>query len=245
MNNLKSIGAAAAFTLAAASTAHAESRDFSDLGPFTSVNVAAGLDVQIAHSDISTITAMADDASRFDDLVVTVENGVLSLSRKHDLLKFILDGGLVGALFGRNSDLKVEVSAPNLISVNAESGSNVDVGAFDGTEFTASASSGADLTLNDISAKSMKLTVSSGADIKISGVCTNLTAHASSGAGLDAAALECEDGTASASSGANMNLNVTASIVADASSGSAITVSGQPATTDLHHSSGGNIGLAQ
>ncbi len=243
MHKSATILALAAGAALAATSAFAETREFSDLALFEAINASAGVSVEVTPADTQQVTAEADKADAFDHLRVEVENGTLVITREGNLLDFIFDGGLVGAIFGSDDNLTVRVTTPTLTGADASSGADMTVTGFTLENLTANSSSGADLDLVDLTAGTLQLSSSSGADLNATGSCTTLDADTSSGADLDAAGLECEAGNLNASSGASLSARITGGVSVDVSSGADVTIYGDPQSTDLSQSSGGSISL--
>lgn len=235
--------AALAGTLAVSGSAFAQDRAYSDLKPFTAIHVSAGLNVEITNDDVFSVTAQASDSRALDHLQISSDNGVLTVTRDSNLIDFILEGGLVGAIFGNTQSATVFVSMPHLETVDASSGSDVQVGPFSSERLSASSSSGADLTLDGIEVGHLELSSSSGADLTATGTCDAVEASSSSGADLNGRGLSCTSGEVDASSGADLELNLSGSVSVSVSSGADVTIWGDPSVTNLDQSSGGNVRL--
>jgi len=193
---------------------------------FNSIAVSRGLDVYITQGNKNAITVEADE-NLHDVITTEVRNGVLSISAEENI--------------GRAKAKKVYVTTHGLEKLTASSGSSVRTeNTLTATSFTAKASSGASLRLH-IKADSLWAKSSSGASLKMMGEAADLTVKASSGSDIRAYDLIAAHGTAKASSGASINLHVTESIDAKASSGGDIDYKGNPKTTHKKKSSGGSI----
>lgn len=234
---------ATGLAITTAATALAETRSFTDLAPFSAISASAGVTVEVTPADSQQVTAEADNSDVFDNLKIEVEDGTLVISREGNLLDFILEGGLVGALFGSNQNVTIRVTVPDLTGADVSSGADMSVTGFTVANLVASSSSGADLDLVDLTAGSLQLSSSSGADLNATGTCTTLDANSSSGADLDTAGLACDAGNLNASSGANLSARITGGVRVDVSSGADVTIFGDPQSTDLSQSSGGSIRL--
>lgn len=107
-------------------------------------------------------------------------------------------------------------------------------------KFTSTASSGSMQYLN-INTQGFYAKTSSGAHITVKGKTQDADLKASSGSHLRAGDLASENGIADASSGAHIYVDVTNDFEAEASSGGQIYYSGNPRSTNINTSSGGNI----
>lgn len=229
--------------LLATTTALAENRDFDQLAKFDSVDASAGVYVSITKGNQQSVKAQVNDISGFDHLGLYVENGKLYVTTDYSFFDFILDGGVLGAVFRNSPPIKVYVTIPELTRVDASSGAEVDVKDINGENLRAGASSGADINLHDISYEAVSLSASSGADIEASGTCISIRGNASSGADIEANGLECKDARANASSGGDLSLYASQSLDANASSGGDINIVGNPTKIDINTSSGGDVNI--
>jgi hypothetical protein len=131
---------------------------------------------------------------------------------------------IVGAVrqghWGRR-DARVSVTMPRVSGLDA----------FSGAHIRASRVSGGDLELG----------ASSGAGVQVSGVCGALSAESSSGARIDASALQCRNGKVDASSGSNAAVHISGRLDVEASSGAGVIAGGGPELGDISLSSGGSL----
>ncbi|KCZ58312.1 GIN domain-containing protein [Hyphomonas chukchiensis] len=110
-----------------------------------------------------------------------------------------------------------------------------------GGKLTLEASSSADATVDATGSELIEIESSSSADVEISGTCQMLDVSASSSADVSAGDLKCVNGDIQASSGADVDAYISGNLDARASSGSDITVRGNPESRDVRESSGGDI----
>lgn len=149
-----------------------------------------------------------------DRVVITVKNGALSATRKTSLWP----------TFRPSPRVTVHIHAPVLTAI--------------------SAASAAEVSAQGIRAGVLEAEASSGADLTIEGVCSSLSARASSGASLQASRLSCQTVTVSASSGGEAGVYAETSFHASASSGADVTLHGPGAIAAQDESSGGAVGRA-
>lgn len=102
------------------------------------------------------------------------------------------------------------------------------------------ASSAANIAL-EVKADYVSADASSAANITVSGTCNKLEVDASSAADVKLFELSCKTAKADVSSGASIEVNVSESLRADASSGGSIVYKGAPARVSKDASSGGSI----
>jgi hypothetical protein len=182
-----------------------ESRSFSG---FDSVDVKTGVNVELKQGPFAVQVAASDP----DNIKIKQEGSRLEISHE----------GF--SLFGWNGRNTVTVTAPTFVSIEADSGGDVE---------------GFDLKLDTIA-----LRTASGGDIELSGECKSVTADAASGGDIDGEKLKCETGKAEASSGGDVNLWVSGSASGEASSGGDIEFHGNPTSVQRDESSGGDVDVA-
>jgi len=195
---------------AGVNAAHAEERSF-DLSGFNAVSASAGVDVDVRVGPDYEVTAETT-AMGFERLELRVDGDELIISRKSR-----------GFTWKRAPKITVDVTLPDLVSLDVSSGAGVDV-------------SGVDATTFDVE-------VSSGGSAEVSGKCEKINANVSSGGDLEAETLECDSATIDASSGGAASVYASQSLIADASSGASIDVFGSPDKTSIDKSSGGGVSI--
>ena len=213
--------------------AGAASRGY-EVAAFDKVSVAAGVEVDISQG--ATRSVIADtSAADFDDLRITVKDGELRIDRPPS--KWFR--------FWRQTNYTVRVVMPVLRSVEAFSGSNVEVkGAFAG-DFTVSTSSGSRMEIAQLKGGKVRASSSSGSTLEVAGSCQSLDADTSSGSNINADGLTCESVTVEASSGSGARVAATKGLTASASSGANVRVSGAPTAVKINNSSGGRVHVTQ
>jgi hypothetical protein len=186
--------------------AFADSKTYS-LSGFDEINVSAGIDVTFTQGPFSV---RADDPKgKFEKLIIEKRGNTLRISRENNWLNW------------SNVDYHVAVSAPNLVAIDASSGSSFE---------------GSSLSLSDL-----KVDVSSGANVELSGSCGALRVDVSSGADFEGENLKCETAAVDASSGADADAFAARSADGNASSGGSVTFHGRPPEMTKDTSSGGSV----
>lgn len=205
-----------------------------EVGSFDKVSVAAGMRVDITQGSARSVVAetRGDD---FDELRIVVKDGELHIERAADSW----------FRFWRQTSYTVRVVMPVLRSVEASSGSSVDVkGAFAG-DFTVSTSSGSRIEIAQLKGGKVRARASSGSTLEVAGSCQSLDADTSSGSNINADELTCESVTVEASSGSGAKVAATKGLTASASSGANVRVSGGPTVVKISNSSGGRVHVAK
>ena len=194
-------------------------------GDFTEVSSSEGLDVYVTQGDDFEIVVEADE--NIIDLIGTdIRDGKLKIHARENI--------------GRATK-KIYVSLPQITGLESSSGSDLTVtNHIRAEKISLEASSGSHLEV-ELTADEVEADTSSGADIRMSGEANLLYADASSGSGIRARDFEVRECHANGSSGADIDLNVSESLVADASSGADISYTGNPARVDQNKSVSGSV----
>ena len=199
------LAASAAFVMPAL----AETRTY-ERAAFEKIDLSAGIVLIATAGEKQSITVETEDGD-FSDLEIDVANGVLSVSREWNRLRW----------HQKKADYKVIVTAREISGLDASSGSHA--------------------TLSKIDSRVMSVDMSSGAYAVVLGRSDNCTIDISSGANLDAHELVCDSATIDVSSGGHGEVFVRQSLVGDASSGGHVAVYGNPERVNIDKSSGGQI----
>ena len=223
--------AASTVLLAAPVTVSAETRDF-DLSEFNRIEISTGINAIVEIGGEFSVRAETDNTKILEDLRIEVRGRKLIAD---------LDIGFLDSLLGKNRDVTVYITLPDLTEVEGNAGADVLVSGSYGPELVAAASSGASLLIDGLTSDRVELDASSGASLRVSGECVNLRVDASSGGSVNASKLTCEIVKADASSGGSATVFATTSINADASSGGGIDVEGAPTRIEVDESSGGDV----
>jgi hypothetical protein len=196
------------------------------VGEFDRINVNRGMNVYITQGSPAKVVVIADN--NLHEIIETeVEGGVLKVSAKENIRWA--------------KEKKVMITVEKLSGVEATSGANAwsqNQVMSENLEFKAT--SGANLTM-EVNAKYLKADCSSGANIKLSGLATEAELETSSGANLKGQELKADQCKMRASSGGNISSTVVEKLDARASSGGNIVYFGEPKSTEINSSSGGNI----
>lgn len=127
--------------------------------------------------------------------------------------------------------LRADVSSAGLIAATTNGTGEVSI----------NVSSSGDAKITSVEPAIFTIDASSGADVEVGGKCSRMNATASSGADIKAQALACSTIQLNASSGAEIEASASEEVQATASSGSDITIHGNPLTRGVFKSSGGEV----
>lgn len=196
------------------------------LDSFERIKVSRGMNVYITQGSPAKVVVVAD-------------------SNLHKVIRTKVSGGVLSVYADENirwaEEKKVMITLEKLSGVETTSGANVwSQNQIVSEKLELKASSGANQTL-DLHAKFLSADCSSGANIKLSGMANEAELETSSGANLKGPDLKADRCTMRASSGGNVSATVVEKLDARASSGGNIAYYGDPASTEIVKSSGGNI----
>jgi len=193
---------------------------------FNRINVSRGMNVYITQVSPAKVVVIADN-------------------NLHEVIQTEVRGGVLKVYTDENirwaKEKKVMVTVETISGVETSSGSNAwSQGPIMSEDLELRSSSGANLNM-EVNAKSLKADCSSGANIRLSGLAKDAELEGSSGANLKGEELKVDRCTMKASSGANVLATVVEKLDAHASSGGNISYFGEPTSTEIKTSSGGNI----
>lgn len=217
----------AAAMLMTVAIAHAQETQTREVGSFTGVKVAEGIDVYLKKGDKESV--------RVEVTNTKVQNVVTEVSGSY-LKVHMRDGGSY-----RNVDVRVYVTYVNLDRLSASSaGSIFCEGTLKADRLEINASSAGNVELM-VEAGQIEASASSAGEVELKGKARGLTAEASSAGKVDAYDMEAQQVTAEASSGGSVKVYVLNALDGNASSGGAVRYRGNPAKTMTHSSSGGSV----
>jgi hypothetical protein len=196
------------------------------VGNFDQIEVSRGMNAYITQGSPAKVLVIADNNL----------HKVIKTKVDHGVLKIYVDENVRWA-----KEKKVMITVEKLSGVKTSSGANAwSQNQIMSDDLELNASSGANITL-DVNAKHLTAACSSGANIKLSGLAKEAELKTSSGANLKGRDLKADQCRMKASSGGNVSSTVVEKLDADASSGGNIVYFGEPRSTDINSSSGGNI----
>ncbi len=204
-----------------------EATETREVASFTRVEAARAMTVVIEVGPEQSVVVRADD-NLLDEVRTRVSGETLEVSSSRDLDP---DVGLV-----------VEITVPELESIEASGASRIEAMDAEAGEFSAEASGASTVDLKELSASDVSVDASGASTVTVSGEATQLDAQASGASTLDLAELVVEEASADASGASEISLNVTGSLSADASGASRIRYEGDPREVSEDTSGASNIG---
>lgn len=193
---------------------------------FDEIEVSRGMNVYITQGSPAKVVVIADN-------------------NLHEVIETVVEGGVLKVFVNENirwaKEKKVMVTVEKLSGVEVSSGSNVwSQSQIMSEDLELKATSGANLKM-EVNARRLKADCSSGANINLSGLAKEAELETSSGANLKGQELKVDNCKMRASSGGNVYATVVVRLEAKASSGGNIHYYGEPSSTEIDASSGGNV----
>ncbi|HNZ71827.1 MAG TPA: head GIN domain-containing protein [Prolixibacteraceae bacterium] len=193
---------------------------------FQGVSASAGINVYLFAGDEEKVIVETDE--NLQDCLITKVKG--------NTLECYFDCNI-----RKSTKTNVYVTYRKINHIHASSGSNVTGETpIKAQELEIKANSAADIKA-EVYANTIECYVASGADVELDGKASHFKGRADSGADLKAQDLTAETADVNSSSGANIQIAVTKSIDADASSGGNVEYFGKPQNENVHESSGGDV----
>lgn len=201
-----------------------ETREVAD---FQGVEVGGGLKAQVKVGPKSV--RVSGDAAQVARVRTEVEDGKLVVHLER------------GAWLNSSSGVRLTISTPQLTSVEASGGAEVDAEATATDTFTAEASGGGEVSVRGMDAKRVKVEASGGAEVELQGRAELLEVEASGGSEVHGEGLTLKELRAEASGGTRVKANPSERLVAEASGGSSVHVDSSPAQREVSTSGGSKV----
>jgi hypothetical protein len=196
------------------------------LDDFDKISVTRGMNVYISQGPVQKVVVRADE-NLLDVIETKVSDGTLKVSCNRGIRKA--------------ESNKVLVTVPDIDLIKTTAGSNVfaeDTLNLKKLEVKSTAGSNVKLVLN---AEKLNVSASAGSNIFLNGTSESFDAKANSGSNVKAGDLRTANCDLKASSGANIWINVKKELSAKVSSGANVFYAGNPESTNIEKSSGGNV----
>jgi hypothetical protein len=202
--------------------------DTRQVGDFTGVEVQAGLKAKVSVGPKSV------SVSGDENLVALVQTEV-----EDDKLVVKLQKG---ARVRGTSGLRITITSPQVKSVGASGGAEVEVDAGATDSFAAAASGGSDIAVRGLDTKSLAVDASGGSEVKVQGRANALAVEASGGSEVHGKELSNLKSLAvEASGGSQVDANPAESLAAELSGGSTLEVDSSPAQRAVETSGGSQV----
>jgi hypothetical protein len=201
-----------------------ETREVAD---FTGVEVGSGLNAKVTVGPKSV--RISGDENLVALITTEVQDNKLTVSLKK------------GTRVKDSSKVRITISSPEVTSVGASGGADVDADVSATSSFAAAASGGGELNVRNVDAKSLAVEASGGAEVTVKGRANTVAVEASGGSEVHARDLSLKTLAVEASGGSSVEANPTDSIAAEASGGSTVHVASSPSQRAVQASGGSEV----
>lgn len=209
-----------------AGTGMAQKSEVREVGSFTGVKAAEGVDVFLKKGSKESVRVEARDFE-LSDVITEVSGSYLKVHLRSNSW--------------RRVDVKVYVTYVSIDKVSASSAASIYAeGPVKAASMDVSVSSAASIEL-DVEVDKLNASASSAGDIELKGKAKSAVFDVSSAGEIDAFDLQAEKVIAEASSAGDLKISVADDLVANASSAGGIRYRGNPAKSRTHASSGGSV----
>jgi hypothetical protein len=207
-------------------TAYSQQSQTREVGSFSGVKAAEGIDVYLKKGDKEAVEVVVDGTDP-SNIITEVSGSYLKVHRREGRY--------------RNIDAKVYVTYVNLDKLSASSAGNIfSEGTIEARTMEISVSSAGSVEVT-LDAGSVEVSSSSAGDVELKGKVRSLSAEASSAGEIDAYDLEADEVEAVAASAGSVKLSVKESLEARASTAGSIRYRGNPDRSNTNSSSGGSV----
>ncbi|MDH3649392.1 MAG: DUF2807 domain-containing protein [Saprospiraceae bacterium] len=200
-----------------------------NLSDFTQVSAATGIKVVLIADNVSQ-AVITIEHGELEDVITKVDGKELTVKFKNSLS------------WGKNNrKATVNVHYKSLESIEVSSGAYLSAkNAIKSDMLSLDGSSGGRMEL-DVRAEKLDIDISSGGVVELQGSVDSQKIDVSSGGILKAYELQTQHVDVDVSSGGVARITVNSSLVADASSGGAVTYRGKPGTVDVDSGFSGSV----
>ena len=202
-----------AFLLAGPALAQEKVFDFNGI---TNIEVRNGITVNIIQGDTQSIVGTARSGN--------VEN--FRLQRFGDWLAVNRNTRWFIFPYGRQDDLVLTVTVPDIRALKAYDAASVTAAGFTGDRIRAEALDGGTITLTDLSFAEVSVYATDEGKLTVTGICDLLDVEAITSAHVDAAKLACIDAKTTTLSDGSITASASGLALIDDSAGGTITLSG-------------------
>lgn len=198
--------------------------DFTD---FDEVDLSYAFVGNITQGEAYSIVVRVDD-NLVDQLAVEQNDNRVSIGLKNNTLV-------------TRATLEVDITMPNLSSLNVSGASQAQMSPFSFSDTFTVEASGASRVHGDVDAKDLELTASGASNITLAGTAGNVVANASGASKIDLEELTAVDAQTEASGASTIIVNIDGILDADASGASTITYLGNPTMGDIQSNGNSSV----
>jgi putative autotransporter adhesin-like protein len=227
---MRSLFAIAILSTALAAPAMAETKSY-NFNSFTKIDISAGYEVIFTQGAQRSVTIESNDFSK----IIAEQNGdTLKISRPRNT-----------HFNDRKFHDVVRITAPTLTEAELNAGVEFRADGLTVEDLELDINAGVDATFTRLKARNLTLDLNAGVDVKLSGECASIKVDAQAGVSLHAKDLKCRDAEVDAGVGSSVDIYATDKVVADASLGASVKVSGNPKEVQKQSSMSGTVTISR
>jgi hypothetical protein len=216
-------------SLASAQTAAGGKAGSVDVPDFQGVAVSHGIRAEVKRGPKAV--RLEGPAKELARVKLVVEEGVLKTEVERS-----------GFFFNSGADgVRLIVTNPQVTSVAASGGSEVDAEATPATEFSAAASGGGEVRVTGLETSSLKAAASGGATVTLAGRADSVTANASGGSVVQAEDVRAQTLEVNVSGGSRFEAHSAQKVTGNLSGGSTVRLQEKPGNIDVNTSGGSEV----
>lgn len=200
-----------------------------DVPDFRGVAVSHGIRAEVKPGAKSV--RLEGGSEEVSKVKVVVKDGVLRTEVERTSMFF--SKGLKG--------VRLYVTSPNVESVTASGGSNVNAQATKADSFKVASSGGGEITVKGVDSKKVEAAVSGGGELTLEGRADKLEVQASGGSVIEAQDLSIESLEVQASGGSRVEARPTKNLEGELSGGSTVKAGKKPERAEVNASGGSQV----
>jgi hypothetical protein len=216
-------------SLASAQTPEGAKAGSVEVPDFQGVAVSHGIRAEVKRGPKSV--RLEGDAKQIPRVKLEVKDGVLTTEVKGS--NFFFSPGVDG--------VRLIVTNPQVTSVAASGGSEVDAEATPATEFSAAASGGGEVRVTGLETSSLKTSASGGATVTLAGRADSVTANASGGSVVQAEDVRAQTLEVNVSGGSRFEAHSAQKVTGNLSGGSTVRLQEKPGSINVNTSGGSEV----
>jgi hypothetical protein len=210
--------------------AGAQIQQVRDLAGFDAVDVSSNIDLALQQGS-EFYVEITDPNGEPEKILTEIQGRTLTIRRQRESL----------FQFGWADSPRVSITLPKLTSLKASGGSDVNTqGRIAGDRLEIVSSGGSDIRI-DVEVDELMLRTSGGSDLTLMGSARTVDAQSGGGSDISASRFQAVEATLRSSGGADIAITVRDRLTANASGGSDIVYSGDPAYVNVGDSRAGNV----
>jgi len=232
MNKLTKFAMSTALVMAVAvPSAMARDDEKRDVSAFNKVSLMGSMDMTVTVGGKRSVTVYGPS-----DLIERLETYV-----EDDTLKVRYERGMKWKRVWNNSNVRVEVTTPDLSAASVKGSGDLEIGKASGDRFSASVMGSGDLMASNFKFTNVDAAVKGSGDIMIDGSCDTVTVSVMGSGDVSADDLKCENAEVSLKGSGDVTVHASKSAKARVYGSGDVHISGNPSKVEKKVSGSGDI----